>query len=405
MYAKGLMPVTFGISGLHGVHATPRPQTRSSMDALGGSQPQPEWVQPVNTIIVEQQDWDGFAGNPTPGTKVLENPLWYIFQCGYILRAMSGDSDILAYQLSRVLEDNQMNAFRQEYFRTIAPLMTRFLWTQMKRQSDGEWVWLWAQTKHDGDPLPTGIMDSGGILDTSFPRDDRAAQVDSLNPFPRDTLTMKVLLKKLFQNTPEYQPRGPVVYVSDTNFLQAWHTVKQVIENLGPLVERVIEYCNAFKWRQPAGEPQLAVSSLPRQTHVSNRQDIGYGNYLSSFGMTSYENASEDNAWIENGVLGYKLGLDVPNLYTVYASLVNSVYRGALPFIMDMFADLALRANDLGDQTIFGPEVDFALPNFNDFTVTREELEKRPQWSEDRYRTEPWPLAAPLAQTVVGTTN
>ncbi|KAF3903100.1 hypothetical protein ABW21_db0203987 [Orbilia brochopaga] len=412
MLAKALLPVIFGILGLRGAHASPRPQTRSQKDALadlqtateqaniGDSQPEPVWSPSGTSIYVLEQAWDGFAGNLTTGTKILENPLWYVFQAGYILRTMSRDIDHLAYQLYKVLGDEQMNTFRQEYFKTIAPVMTRFVWTKLRRESDGQSVWMFAQTKHEGDPLPTGVMDSGGILDTSFPRDDKAAQEGSANPFPRDTLTMKVLLKKLFQNTPEHHTRGTVVYASDTNFLQAWHTIKQVIDNLAPLVKEITKYANAAKWRQPAGQPKILASPYPRQTHVSLRQDVGYGDYLKSFQMTSYETGNEDTAWIDTGILGYKLGLDVPNFYVAYAALVNGVYRSALPFIMDMMADLALRANALGYETIFGDELDFALPDFSNFKVTRAELETRPQWSEDRYHTAPWPLAEPPTQQI-----
>ncbi|KAJ6258234.1 hypothetical protein Dda_7153 [Drechslerella dactyloides] len=404
--AKALLPVMLCTSCFHGVLAAPGPQARSLKEAdadlqasLGGGdqpqpqtqlQPQPDWAPASNTIVVEQRDWNVFEGNLT--SNMLSNPLWYVFQGGYILRTMSRDIDNLAFQLSNVLGDKQMAAFREDYFRTIAPLMTRFKLTEMRRESDNKIVWMYAQTLHESGVLPPGIMDAGGTLDTSFPRDDKAAQAGSANPFPQDTLTTKVFIRKLFQNKLENYPRGPVVLASDTNFLTVWHTIKQVMDNLKPLVDRVVEYANSAEWVTPAGSPKFVVATLPRQTFIVNRRDAGYAEYLKSFQMTTYEDENAREGWVEQGIFGYKLGLDMPNLYVAYATLVGNVYRSALTFLMDMFADIALRANDLGYESLLGPDKDFALPDFSDFTVTRQELKLWPQWSEGRYHTGPWPL-------------
>ncbi|KAF3908376.1 hypothetical protein AA313_de0209999 [Arthrobotrys entomopaga] len=328
-----------------------------------------------------------------------ENPLWWIFQASGTLRNLCRDAEKLAQALYLLTEDIQWLVFRELFFQFIAPLMTEFLVVQ-QTTSDGRKVSSYRQDEYHirKGKVPPGIMDKGGIFDTSFPRDDWKAQGESANPFPRDTLTMKVLVKKLFQDTVEDFNGQQVVFASDDRFRKAWSTVWKVYMNLGSLVTEVANHVDGKEWGPVSKDaPKAVVDVRPRQTREFDRQKIGYEQYYrGKFGeaLAAHEAEDPDSKWLAGGFMGraFKI-IDTPNMFVVYGVILNTIYRSVLPFMMDMFADIAVRMNDLARDSVSSFEFNWGIPvvpgqQFSPLEI----LQKWPEWTEGNYRTDAWPI-------------
>ncbi|EPS36580.1 hypothetical protein H072_9815 [Dactylellina haptotyla CBS 200.50] len=371
---------------------------RSQQDYTRPAPPTSEWAPSQNSIAVRKAQWDEFANGLT--TNMTENPLWYIFHGGYLLRNLARDAERLSMALYPITEDKTWWEFRDEFFKIISPLMTEFVPTEETRP-DGRKVSVYRQNKHlTTGYLESGIMDKGGIFDTSFPRDDKAVQAGVTNPFPRDTLTMKVLVKKLFQDTVEDFDGVQVVFASDDRFKQVWYTILAVYDRLGPFVDKVAMYVNRLEWVKPktkskkSKQPKIVVDVRPRQTKEFNRQEVGYAGYYKKFAeeLALHENEVSDPVLFSTAFMARALGFeDSPNMFAAYGIMINTIYRSVLPLMMDMFADIAVRMNNLAKKSVSGADANWGIlktPDANLLGILR----NWPEWTEGRYRDVAWPI-------------
>ncbi|KAK6534845.1 hypothetical protein TWF281_006144 [Arthrobotrys megalospora] len=398
----------------------------------------PPWYHPPD-FIVSVKEWKEFI--KPPADNYLEDPVWYLFYSGYLLRDFSRQQELLATLLANYTGDRTWIDFRTQYFNIIAPLTTE--WYPIDSEDDGlpkagqkkckvagrtlENTYKEKTEAHPDVDVPPGIMDCGGSMDTSAERDDPrkgGSQFDPPKslfrfpgqrylPFPRDSITVRKMLKNLFSSTPYRDEKGELVIgVSQVEFLKDWHIIFQVIEQLGAFMIQVHEKIaqTDLKPLWPERHNPI-VDKRQRQTRVFKREKIGYEDYFNmKFGGTLSQttDALEDPNWIPLAVKIYARSMEgAPDIYVAYGNIVNIVYRGIFPLMMDVMADIAVKANDLAKKHAEWPEggpippkyagkphplLTWAFPKFLDFSVAGSVLRKWPEWTEFEYRVEPWPL-------------
>ncbi|KAK6349576.1 hypothetical protein TWF696_005861 [Orbilia brochopaga] len=375
--------------------------------------PLPDWYHTPD-ITLTADEWTRFTS--TLGTSMLENPAWYLFHSGYLLREFSRQQERLATLLAVTTKDRQWGRFRMEYFRIIAPLTTEWYPLDAKEVVDGgdpvpctvfgvdvangyrENV-----RYHPGIDVPPGIMDCGGVLDTSAERDNPRSQRD-VNPFPRDSISVRNVLRNLF--SAREQDDGERVLASQTGFINAWQTTHRTIERMAPFVESVFEYIESIPpdpTRSPDDTP--LVDERPRQTRLFRREEIGYQSYYDDkFGgsFLATDELLADPEWLDEAVVAY-VGREAgaPDVFVLYGVIVNTVFRGILPLMMDMFADIAVKANEMAGSTYQDiytsglekhPLAMWAVPEGEEFSVPLDVLRVWPEWTEGVYVTEAWPV-------------
>ncbi|KAF3904789.1 hypothetical protein ABW20_dc0103358 [Dactylellina cionopaga] len=375
--------------------------------------PESEWAPPLNNIAISKAQWDEFTKGLT--TNMPENPFWYIFHAAYLFRSLSYDIARLSIQLNTIKGDNKWINFRDRYFKITAPLMNEIRAVQEMR--NGRPVRVYKQLSHIPAGTKPGVMDKGSIFDTTFLRDDHQAQEGNPNPYPRDTLTMKVLLKKLFPDiTEEVYDGETLLFVDDTNFKLVWQSVKQVYDELGPLVTEVVKYAEELWWLPNMQRPRIDVR--PRQTREFKREDIGYKGYYEKFSapLEGHEQEDQDSDWIPAGIAGraYSELLSQafgnvddtesvgPNMYAAFALLYTTIYNSALPLMMDMFADISVRMNNLAmNSAVSSLDLRWGIPSVPGFSPSKATLKNWPEWTEGKYMTVAWPIPPELLEAAL----
>ncbi|KAF3915655.1 hypothetical protein ABW21_db0209785 [Orbilia brochopaga] len=382
--------------------------------------PLPDWYYATD-LTLSSDEWTNFTTKAF-STDMLENPVWYLFHSGYLLREFSRQQERLATLLAVVTKKRQWGRFRTEFFQIIAPLTTEWYPLDAKEVKDGEpqapctifGVEVPNEYKentryHPDIDVPPGIMDCGGPLDTSAERDNPRAQRDQ-DPFPRDYLSVQGILRGLFSAHVQESEDGQWrIFASQTGFLKAWLITRQTIERMTPFAESVFEYIGAIPpdlSRLPDETP--LVDERPRQTRLFPREKIGYQAYYDEkFGgsFMATEELLPDPEWLEEAVIAYSgRHPGAPDVFILYAVIVNTIFRGILPFMMDLFADIAVKANDLAKPHAKYPSwidssrlrehplLTWAIPKYEGFNVPEDVLRVSPEWTEGVYRVEPWPV-------------
>ncbi|TGJ73112.1 hypothetical protein EYR41_000230 [Orbilia oligospora] len=308
---------------------------RRKTPTAAANQDNPPWYHPPD-FYVTAQECDDFI-KPRKDHNYLEDPVWYIFHGGYILRDFSRQQEMLATILANYTGDNTWLDFRTQYFRIIAPLTME--WYPIGSEVDGYPKNMQNECRvarrklknsykekietHLTIDIPPGIMDCGGSMDTSAERDGSRKGNSKLDPpewlfqfpgqkhfpFPRDSISIRGMLKDLFNATP------------------------QIDKNTGEVMVGVSQ------------------AERQRQTRIFRREKIGYEEYFNlKFGGTLSETTDRvtDSEWINPAALMYSyLEKGAHDLLVTYGNIINIVYRGLLPLIMDMMADISVRENDL----------------------------------------------------------
>ncbi|KAF3283857.1 hypothetical protein TWF970_001028 [Orbilia oligospora] len=106
---------------------------RRKTPTAAANQDNPPWYHPPD-FYVTAQEWDDFI-KPPKDHNYLEDPVWYIFHGGYILRDFSRQQEMLATILANYTGDNTWLDFRTQYFKIIAPLTTE--WYPINSEVDG----------------------------------------------------------------------------------------------------------------------------------------------------------------------------------------------------------------------------------------------------------------------------
>ncbi|KAK6506810.1 hypothetical protein TWF481_005270 [Arthrobotrys musiformis] len=411
---------------------------RRKAPTAAANQENPPWYHPPDFNLTVQE-WEDFI-KPPKNHNYLEDPVWYLFYSGYLLRDFSRQQELLATILANYTADRTWLEFRMQYFNIIAPLTTE--WYPIDSGIDGYPKDMQKECRvakrtlensykekidaHLTIDVPPGILDCGGSMDTSAERDDPRSGGSRFDPpgwlfrfpgqkylpFPRDSITVRKMLKDLFSGTPKYdKDKGElVVGVSQVEFLNNWRTIFGVIEQLGAFMIQVHEKIEQTELKAlwPEGQNPI-VDRRQRQTQIFQREKIGYEEYFDAkFGGTLSQTTErvEDPNWIQLAAILYRRSLaGATDIFVAYGNIVNIVYRGVLPFMMDMMADIAVKANDLAIEHAEWPEgtperasgkphplFSWGIPKFLDFHLMGGVLRRWPEWTEYGYRVEPWPL-------------
>ncbi|KAK6343502.1 hypothetical protein TWF730_011092 [Orbilia blumenaviensis] len=360
-----------------------------------------EWAAPTDDhdITVRKAVWDEFSTGLT--TNMRENPMWYMLRAAHLLRYFSRDAEVMAQGIYQTTQNAKWLQFRDEYFEIIAPLMTEFTWEQPDPKKPGNFF----QTKHQNLPtLPRGLFDRAGLFDSSFapdPFNDTLAD-GAPNTYPHDTIALKIALAKLFQPRTEDFDGQPLVTVSDTRFIYLWTTIKEAYDRLAPLTKRLAKAVNKEKWKlgDPGGAATKKLDMRPRQTREYKRAEAGYENYYEKFWeeFDAYDEHEDPSKWMQSEwVIGLLFGhrLNIPNttnVFVAYGIMVTTVYHSVLALMMDMMADIALRANIVARSSVASINPTWALPQSPEFSVSLATVEKYPEWTDGMYRTTGYPI-------------
>ncbi|KAK6512970.1 hypothetical protein TWF506_009132 [Arthrobotrys conoides] len=365
-----------------------------------------EWAAPGEDIIVRKSAWDKFATDLT--TDPPNNPMWYLLRASHLLRYFSRDAEAMAHGIWQNTKNVKWLDFRDEYFEIISPLMTEFTWEQPDPKKSGNYF----QAKHRTPTAPPGLMDRAGIFDSSFSPDPWNSTLPngSPNPYTRDTFALKVAVSKLFQPKPEEYDGQPVVFINDSRFDLLWTTVKQVYDRLEPFTKKLAEAVNKEKWKlgDPGGSATKKLDMRPRQTREFQREKEGYESYYEKFWeeFDAYDEQQDPSKslqshWVFGLLMGHKLKYpNTTNVFVAYGILVTTVYHSVLALMMDMLADIALKANILARKSLVSIDPLWALPKDPDFEVDVSTLEKYPEWTEGVYMTWWYPIPEALFPAV-----
>ncbi|KAK6521704.1 hypothetical protein TWF506_001908 [Arthrobotrys conoides] len=429
-----LLALYLWLSCLDFVSAIRKPPTAAA------NQENPPWYHPPD-FYVTAKEWDDFT-KPPKGDNYLEDPAWYLFHSGYILRDFSRQQERLATELANLTGDRTWIDLRTQYFNIIAPLTTE--WYPIDSKIDGYPKDMQKECRVAGKTLknsykekieahyminvPPGIMDCGGSMDTSAERDDprkggsKFDPPESLfrfpgqkyRPYPRDSITVRGMLKNLFSGTPKTDKKtGEVmVGVSQVEFIKNWLLIFRVIEELEEFMTEVHEKIDETELKPLWPEDKNPiVDKRPRQTRIFRREKIGYEEYFNSkFGGTLSQTTDRvtDSEWIILAAIMYRhTEKGAPDIFVVYGSLINIIYRGILPLMMDMMADISVKANDLAIEHAEWPEgmpipekyigkthplLSWGFPKVWYFFIIGGVMRQWPEWTDGQYRVEPWPL-------------
>ncbi|KAF3181096.1 hypothetical protein TWF788_006597 [Orbilia oligospora] len=356
-----------------------------------------EWAAPSDDIIVRKSDWDNFVTGLT--TDMLENPMWYLLRTSQLLRYFSRDVEAMAAGIYQNTKNETWLDFRDEYFDIISPLMTEFTWEKPDPKKPGKFY----QAKHRTPRAPSGLMDRAGIFDSSFPPDPWSSTLSdgTPNPYTHDAFALKIAVLKLFQPKSDDYDGQQVVSINDSRFDLLWTTVKQVYDRLALFTVKLAAVINAQEWKPgDPGAPTKKLDMRPRQTREYNRKEEGYKSYYKKFSeeFDAYDQEEDPSKWAQSywvfGLLrGHKEGVNTPtNIFVSYGILVTTVYHSVLALMMDMLADIALKANILARKSVVSIDPLWALPKDPNFEVDVSTLRQYPEWTGGAYMTWGYPI-------------
>ncbi|KAF3296295.1 hypothetical protein TWF132_010894 [Orbilia oligospora] len=201
---------------------------RRKTPTAAANQDNPPWYHPPD-FYVTAQECDDFI-KPRKDHNYLEDPVWII--APLTMEWYPIDSEVDGYP------KNMQNECR---------VARRKLKNSYKEKIE----------THLTIDIPPGIMDCGGSMDTSAERDGSRKGNSKLDPpewlfqfpgqkhfpFPRDSISIRGMLKDLFNATPQIDKNtGEVmVGVSQAEFVKDWDIIFQVIRQLGAFMKKVHE--------------------------------------------------------------------------------------------------------------------------------------------------------------------
>ncbi|KAK6541464.1 hypothetical protein TWF694_007274 [Orbilia ellipsospora] len=386
----------------------------------------PHWRYPPD-LIVNATSWENFIKPPQGG--MLEDPTWYLLYSGYLLREFSRMEENMAILLGDLTSTSIWGYYNKDYFRKISPLTTEWYVSGGKEINkklglakkvpcivDGEEqvnTYRERVKYHPFTDKEPGIMDCGGPLDTSAKRDNPRS-----GDFSLDKIAVRKILENLFSARYTIKDGNPVVELSQTGFLAAWKTVRTVFTSLSAFVPEIVEYTQYMPdteiWELNF-DPNVDVRR--RQTRLFEREVIGYEEYFDGKygGMATWtSDLVADPNWMARVVDRYEKRLhDTSDPFALYGVIVTTVCHGILPLMLEMFADIATKANDMAREnanietqylniqlqadlnwgTISNPVYYWGLPDADDAQGMDEAtLKNWPEWANNRYMIEAWPV-------------
>ncbi|KAK6500419.1 hypothetical protein TWF481_010763 [Arthrobotrys musiformis] len=228
-----------------------------------------------------------------------------------------------------------------------------------------------------------GLMNRGGTLDPG--------------KLQKPTVVgQRVILRRLFDFTADPSGKGEILLNSGP-FLQVWEATYKTITKLSNFEEEIGVLAESTRLRYvphdvDGGEVWRPITD-PYPVGLYNREEIGYDGYFelkyegTTRGMGTEQELSQ--RW------GMEVSdLDIANMIASYRNQLDGLIRGLLPLIMDMLADIAVKAYDMSKKSRW-PRNNWPLPHIEGLDTSIELLRRYPEWSEGQYETADPRLRAP----------
>ncbi|KAK6530682.1 hypothetical protein TWF281_007521 [Arthrobotrys megalospora] len=368
------------------------PATRLNPDQIS-------WAPPGETIVVNQTQWADFETS-LGMVNNQRGPVWYLLEAVTRFKALSISLEATALLIQDALVnrdepnalpiwDNYIGRFGD----LIEPLDNHLFdpddiasGTNMARQfvqDIGIGVSLDKQETIVGalqkTQLTPGLMNRGGTLDPG-------------NIQQPNLLSTKVTLRRLFDYNADPQG-GDNILLNSGPFLQAWELTYKAATALAEFEAEARDMADAFRLQYlplDANEDEIwHPITEPYPVGRFRRQSIGYDGYWFSKyeGRTRPAGGDEElgERWGES-VTNKNLNLAVSNMIASYLDQMDGLIKGLLPMLMNLFADIALKAHAMAAKSSWRSK-NWPLLNMPGLDTSLDLLERYPEWSEGRYET------------------
>ncbi|KAF3914471.1 hypothetical protein AA313_de0204012 [Arthrobotrys entomopaga] len=366
------------------------------------------WAPIGDTILVTPKQWQNFEQSLGMGTD-RQGPVWYILVAARRALQLSSSLTGTIILLQEALvgrgepdAEELLDQFITRFSDLVGPL-DNYLYRLPDYRTDYTQNPAAIEMKGDENPqlkealahiltrleqLP-GLLNRGGVLDPGSQN----------NP---SLISTRVTLRRMFDYDAGKTATDTDILLNDAYFLRAWEVVYGVMRNLAQFEEQVTDVMDGFRLKYlPADTPIMdrEVVFSPYPVGLYNREDEGYENYwLYKYELTTRSPGNEDQLgkmWGDHAVSD----LAIASMCSSYLIQLDAISRGVLPFMMDMFADIAVKANELANNSKWKKR-NWAIVDTPDLAPSIELLRQYPEWSEDVYTTQPqhWPEPGPLEE-------
>ncbi|EPS36259.1 hypothetical protein H072_10284 [Dactylellina haptotyla CBS 200.50] len=351
-----------------------------SLTALRESQkarlpPKSEWKEPhenfwATSIVVSPDQWAIFE----EALRVKENdwcPLW-------LLMVATKDLVEIMKQADMLIED-----MKKKRPQGLQSLNKEILLLHEEAWSAVEWVYNGRSIARTAASNPFKQPYVSGTEGTGYP---------IVPEWPLNAATYRKVLQGIFR-TGDINGTSTLV-IGGNGVVNMWYALPRAISALGSVITKVQALVNqeikkfpeTKKLKDPAGITYPAVSAPGK-----GREDIGYADYYQNrfvggkdfdirpYGGINSKGKITGAPWKQWGGGGRLTG----DMYVAYTKLLNKVFMGVFPMMIEMFLDIMLAANLFLGRMSITPDEHFAIPwnHYNKDKDTIAWLETYPEWS------------------------
>ncbi|KAK6355719.1 hypothetical protein TWF718_000112 [Orbilia javanica] len=353
------------------------------------------WAPIGETIIVTQAQWADFENSLGLGQRQ-SGPVWYLLEAVIRFLGLSTSIESTGLLIQNTLYENGegdaidiWDQYLGAFSDTIEPL-DNHLWdpkdpevkSQTARSFVDDIVAKEAPDKQERifqmllkSQLTPGLMNRGGTLDPGNVREP-------------NLLSMKVLLRRLFDYTVD-PGHADEIFLNSGPFLQAWGLTYNIMAKLSSFETKAGVLADAarevFLPEDANDEEVWHPITDPYPVGLYKRQDIGYDEYFN----LKYEGTTRPMGSDEE--LSQRWGmeashLEIANMIASYRNQLDGLIKGLFPFMMDMLADIGVKAHDLSKNSRWQRK-NWPLLDIEGLDTSIELLRKYPEWSEGQYET------------------
>ncbi|KAK6530382.1 hypothetical protein TWF694_003737 [Orbilia ellipsospora] len=365
------------------------------------------WAPPGESILITPKQWQDFEKSLGVGTD-REGPIWYILVAARRVLQLSHSLTSTVILLQQALAERGeanveevLDQFITRFSDLIGPL-DNYLYRLPHHRTDYTQNPAAINMKTEGNPqLKEAFAQMLTILEQTPGLLNRGGVLDPGSQGQPSSISTRVTLRRMFDYDVGKTATDTAILLNDAYFLRAWETVYGVMQNLAQFEEQVTETMerlrlkylpnNAAAYRQPVFDPY--------PVGLYDRKADGYGNYwLYKYELGTRSPGNDDQLGEMWG--NYNVNNStITDMCASYLIQLDSILRGVLPFMMDMFADIAVKANELANTSEWRKK-NWAVIKTPDLAPSIDFLKQYPEWSEDAYSTQAqnWPEFGPLEE-------
>ncbi|KAK6530801.1 hypothetical protein TWF281_007638 [Arthrobotrys megalospora] len=330
-----------------------------------------------NSIIVSGRTWEIFEASVNLGSSgnaaqddlnVINSPVYYILLAARDTVALLSQAQMLTtymFSIDKMADrvgrplDKRFIKMIQRSWEVLQPIMTFFP----------------DRLDKNGNP-PVSVLGKGeaSFIDASYP--------------PRPLFLRAILYKLLNHDT--VAPN--TILVSDTPLLENFVKIGDARTELGQYIVDLQRLLEKMKKNYPEEEYISTGLTWPVASPPGfRRQDVGYEpyyrrRYVEEFDSTMIPGLQSNGEATEEPWLSWVQSKEITfGMYVGYLEIMNRIFAGTLPLLMEMFMDLMLASNIfLGRRSIY-PDYEFGIPwkLIPDRGNAIAWLETYPEWDTD----------------------